>query len=59
MKKQTIHIMFHNPNTEEETAKFLTKLIAGNIADKIIQSQANRQNKTDSAPSSFQNDLTM
>lgn len=59
MKKQTIHITFHNPNTEEETAKFLTKLIAGNIADKIIQTQASRQNKTDSTPSSFQNGLTM
>lgn len=59
MKKQSIHITFHNPNTEEETAKYLTKLIAGNIADKIIQAQANRQNKIDSAPSSFQNGLTM
>lgn len=59
MKKQSIHIAFHNPNTKEETTKFLTKFIAGNIADKIIQAQASWQNKTDSAPSSFQNGLTM
>lgn len=50
---QVLHITFHNPNTEEETAKYLTKLIAGNIADKIIQAQAGRQNKIDSAPSSL------
>lgn len=48
MKKQALHITFHNPNTDEETAKFLTKLIAEKIADKIIQAQANRQYIADS-----------
>lgn len=59
MKKQSIHITFHNPNTDEETAKYLTKLIAANIADKIIQTQASRQYITDSNLSSSPVGLTM
>lgn len=43
MKKQALHITFHNPNTKEETARFLTKLIAQNLAEKMIFSQGNGQ----------------
>ncbi|MGX8700393.1 hypothetical protein [Caproiciproducens sp.] len=59
MKKQSIHITFHNPNTDEETAKYLTKLIAANIADKIIQAKASRQYIADSNLSSSTVGLTM
>lgn len=38
MKKsnEILNITFHNPNTFEETTKFLVKVIAENIADQII-----------------------
>lgn len=36
---QVIHITFHNPNTEEETARFLAKVIASSLADQIIRRQ--------------------
>lgn len=49
MKKQVLHITFHNPNTKEETARFLTKLIAQNLAEKMIFSQGNGQG-LDSSP---------
>lgn len=39
MKRPALNITFHNPNAEEETAKYLTNLIEENIADKIIQAQ--------------------
>ncbi|WP_277668759.1 hypothetical protein [Caproiciproducens galactitolivorans] len=56
---QVLHITFHNPNTDEETAKYLTKLIAENIAEKIIQKQAIRQYAADSSLPSSPVSLTM
>jgi hypothetical protein len=43
---RVLHITFHNPNTDEETAKYLTKLIAENIAEKVIEKQASRKYAT-------------
>lgn len=37
MKKDNkLHIHFHNPNSDEETAKFLAKLITSVIVDKYL-----------------------
>ena len=35
-KDNKLHINFHNPNSDEETAKFLSKLISGAIVDKYL-----------------------
>ena len=42
MKKgNKLHIKFHNPNSEEETAKFLTKLIAEIAVEQYLSSKSN------------------
>lgn len=43
MEKQNLHIVFHNPNTEEETAKFIAKLIARNLAERMLLSRNGEQ----------------
>lgn len=35
LKKNLLKITFHNPNTSDETAKFLIKIIADNIVSKV------------------------
>ena len=39
-RDKEIYIEFHNPNTSQETAKFLIKLLADNIVEKIIDKTA-------------------
>lgn len=42
MKKDNkLHIRFHNPNSDEETLKFLTKLIAEIAVEKYLSSKSN------------------
>lgn len=35
-----IHITFHSPNTTEDTAKYLTKLLAQSMAESVIRKGA-------------------
>lgn len=35
-KGNKLHINFHNPNNNEETVKFLTKLITSSIVEKYL-----------------------
>jgi len=39
LKNQSLHITFHNPNSDEETARFLSKMIAQHFADSIIRNE--------------------
>lgn len=42
MNRHILNITFHNPNTNEETASFLTKAIAEELAEKIIWEQSGK-----------------
>lgn len=35
-----IHFTFHNPNTTEDTVKYLTKLLAQSMAESVIRKGA-------------------
>ena len=37
-RNQPIHITFHNPNSVEDTAKYLTRLLAQSLAESVIRS---------------------
>lgn len=39
-RNNMIHITFHNPNTAEDTAKYLTRLLAQSMAENVIRKGA-------------------
>lgn len=38
-KKSSLHITFHNPNSPENTTKFLTKIIAQELCEHYLYKQ--------------------
>lgn len=46
-KKQKLNITFHNPNTEEEVAKVLVKLVASNIHNMVSSTISSKYNEED------------
>jgi hypothetical protein len=49
-KQQALHITFHNPNSEEETVKHLTKLIADGMARQASATASSTQSLTKKQP---------
>jgi len=45
-RNNMIHITFHNPNTTEDTAKYLTKLLAQSMAENVIRKGAAEVGRT-------------
>jgi hypothetical protein len=39
-EKTKLNITFHNPNTPEMTEKFLCKIIAQNLVERVIKQQS-------------------
>lgn len=42
LRKQKLNFTFHNPNSEKETVKYITKLLAEVAVSKVIKATGNR-----------------
>lgn len=58
-RNSTIHITFHNPNTAEDTAKYLTKLLAQSMVESVIRNGAAEVGRTKSAPAATTANVTI
>jgi len=45
LKKQKLKFTFHNPNSKEETVKYLSKLLAEAAVCKVVKAQEVEYNK--------------